>query len=119
MRARFSDSEFADLLSELVFLKQVSSVEEYYKEFEALLNLSDEYSFNIFVSNLKHDISRSIRLFQPKTFIHALNLAKQMELVMYNLPHKPFTPDKNPTTQPPSCTSNPSQSRPHTSVHPS
>ena len=39
MRARFHDTEFSDPMFELVSLKQSNSVEEYYEEFEALLNL--------------------------------------------------------------------------------
>ena len=61
MRTRFSDNDFADPMSELVSLKQFFSVEEYYNEFEALLNLlhlTDEYSLSIFVSNLKPEIAK-------------------------------------------------------------
>ena len=61
MRARFSDNEFADPMSELVSLKQLSSIEEYYEEFKALLNLlnlTDDYSLSIFVSNLKPEIAK-------------------------------------------------------------
>ena len=39
MRARFNDNEYFDLMVELVSLKQTTTVEEYYEEFEALLNL--------------------------------------------------------------------------------
>ena len=95
MRARFSDTEYIDPMSELVSLKQSKSVEEYYDEFEALLNLlqlSDEYSLSVFVSNLKLEISKSVRLFHPKTLNHALNLAKQMEALLYNVPRKNFVP---------------------------
>ena len=121
MRARFRDSEFADPMFKLVSLTQTTSVEDYYEEFECLLyllNISNEYSFSVFVSNLKADISRSVRLFQPKTHTHALNLAKQMESVMYNVPQKPFTPYKTQPTQPPSYSNNPPQAKPHTSVPP-
>ena len=93
MRRRFCDLEYADPMSELVSLKHTNSVEEYYEEFEALLNLlqlSDEYALSVFVSNLKPEISKSVRLFYPKTINHALSLAKQMEVVLYNLPRKPF-----------------------------
>ena len=114
MKAKFSDGEFIDLMSELVSLKQVNTVKEYYEEFEALLNLlnlSDEYSLSIFINNLKHDISRFVRLFQPKTLTHVLNLAKQMESLIYNLPRKPFTLYKTTTNQNPSYSNNTLQSR--------
>ena len=95
MRARFANNEYADPMSELVSLKQTTSVEEYYEEFEALLNLlhlPDDYALSIFVSNLKSDLSKSVRLFYPKDLTHALNLAKQMESAVYNLPRKSFLP---------------------------
>ena len=121
MRARFSEGEFIDPMSELVSLKQANTVEEYYEEFEALLNLlnlSDEYSLSIFISNLKQDISRSVRLFQPKTLTHALNLAKQMELLIYDLPRKTFTPYKSTVNQPPSYSSNTLQPKSQVSIKP-
>ena len=101
MRARFHDTEFSDPLFELVSLKQINSVEEYYEEFEALLNLlqlSDEYALSIFVSNLKADISKSVRLFHPKNLTHALNIARQMEAILYSMPRKPYLPYKTPNT---------------------
>ena len=76
MRARFADDEYADPMSELVSLKQTTSVEKYYDEFESLLNLlqfSDEYALSIFLSNLKPDLSKSVRLFNLKDLTHALN----------------------------------------------
>ena len=53
--------------------------------------MSDEYASSIFASNIKLDISKSVRLFHPKIITHAFNLAKQMEAVIYNLPKKSFT----------------------------
>ena len=101
MRARFANNEYADPMLELVSLKQTTYVEEYYEEFEALLNLlhlPDDYALSIFVSNLKSDLSKSVRLFYPKDLTHALNLAKQMESAVYNLPRKSFLPYKSITT---------------------
>ena len=91
MRARFHDNEFADPMSDLVSLKQTATVEEFYEQFEALLNLlnlSEEYALSVFVSNLTPDISKSVRLFHPKNLTYALNLAKQMETIMINPPRK-------------------------------
>ena len=48
MRARFHNTEFED--------PKIHIVEEYYEEFERLLNLlqlTEDYSLSIFVSNLK------------------------------------------------------------------
>ena len=91
MRARFSENEYSDPMAELVSLKQLNFVEEYYEKFEALLNLlqlSDEYSLSVFVSNLKPEIANFVRLFQPRTLTYAFNLAKQVEAMIYNLPRK-------------------------------
>ena len=85
-------------MAKLVSLKQLSFVEEYYEEFEALLNLlqlTDEYSLSVFVSNLKPEIAKPIRLFYPKTLTYAFSLAKQVESMFYNLLRKSFVPYKN------------------------
>ena len=39
MRTRFSDNEFTNPMLEIVSLKQTASVEDFYEEFECLLNL--------------------------------------------------------------------------------
>ena len=101
MRSKFSDSEYVDPMLDLVSLKQVNIVEEYYEEFKSLLNLlqlPDDYALSVFISNLKPDLSKSVKLFYPKTLNHALSLAKQMESLVYNFPRKPFTPYKNTFT---------------------
>ena len=79
MRDMFSENEFTNPMLEIVSLEQIAFVEDYYKEFESLLNLlhlPDDYVLSIFINNLKPDISRPIRSFYPKTLTHALNLAK-------------------------------------------
>ena len=87
MRARFHYIEFTDPITDLVCFRQLTTVEEYYEEFEALLNLLQllkDYALSIFVSNLKSEISKFVRLFHPKTLTHALNLAKQIEAIIHN-----------------------------------
>ena len=82
----------------MVSLKHFLSVEEYYEEFEGLLNLlhlTDEYSLSIFISNLKPEVAKSVRLFEPKTLNHAFHIAKQVESMLYNLPRKPYMAYKN------------------------
>ena len=79
MCIRFGENEYTDPMLDMVSLKQTSSVEEFYKEFKSLFNLlqlTDEYALSIFLNNLKPEISKSLRLFHPKTLTHALNLAK-------------------------------------------
>ena len=98
MQIRFSESEYSDHMFELVSLKHVTTVDEYYEEFESMLNLlqlSDEYALGIFISNLKPEISKPVRLFHPKTLNHALTLAKQLENMLFNVPKRTYLP-KNP-----------------------
>ena len=99
MRSRFSDNEYSDPMLELVSLRQTKTVEEFYEEFESLLNLLqllDDYALNVFIDNLKPEISKSVRLFYPKTLTHAFNLAKQMESLLFQTLRKPYIPYKNP-----------------------
>ena len=54
------DNEFSDPMLELLSLKHTSTDKEFYEEFESLLNLLqllEDYALNVFVSNLKPDIS--------------------------------------------------------------
>ena len=100
MRNRFDNNEFIDPMLELVGLKQTHTVEEYYDEFESLLNLlqlPDDYTLSIFISNLKLELSKPIRLFYPQSLTHALNLSKQLEAMIFNTPRRPYLPIKNPT----------------------
>ena len=97
MRIRFNNNDYIDPMLELVGLKQNGSVDEYYDEFESLLNLlqlSDEYALSIFISNLKPELSKPLRLFFPQTLTHALNLSRQLETMIFNTPRKPYIPYK-------------------------
>ena len=79
MRSRFSENEFSNPMLELVSLKHIYTIEEFYEEFESFLNLLqllDDYALSVFVNNLKPEISKPVRLFYPKTLTHAFNLAK-------------------------------------------
>ena len=55
-----------------------------------------------------------------KSLTQALNLAKQMESVMYNFPCKPYSPYKNPTpyNQHPTHVQSPNRQHPSSSYHP-
>ena len=91
--------EFSDPMSDLMALKQHSSIEDYYDAFLSFLNslqLSPEYAFSIFINNLRLEISNTIRLFFPKTLSHAFNLASQLETLNYISFKKPFILYKNP-----------------------
>ena len=59
MRKRFNGTEFSDLMSDLVSLKQTTIVETYYEDFLVILNslqLPKDYALSVFISNLKSDI---------------------------------------------------------------
>ena len=101
MRSRFSENEFSDPMLALVSLKHTHTVEDFYKEFEGLLNflqLPDDYALSMFLNNLKPEISKLVKLFYPKTLIHALSISKKLESLMFNMPKKPYIPYKNPVT---------------------
>ena len=55
MWAKFHDNEFANHMSILVSLKKTTTMDEFYEEFEALLNILhvlEENALSIFVNNL-------------------------------------------------------------------
>ena len=75
-------SEYPKAIYELINLKQTATVEDYYGEFEGVFNClkpNEEDALSIFIHNLKSDISKSIKLFYPKTLMNALKLAKQLK----------------------------------------
>ena len=79
MRKRFGDTELLDPMVDLVALKQVGTMEEYCEDFLSLpnsLQLSANYALSIFISNLRLEISKMVKLFCPKIISHAFNLAK-------------------------------------------
>ena len=76
---KFCENEFTDPMLEIVSLKQTQTVDDFYDEFESLLNLlqlPEDYALSIFISNLKPEISQYVHLFYPKTLTHAFHLAK-------------------------------------------
>ena len=71
-------SEYLEAIYELINLKQTTTIEDYCGEFEGFLNClqpNEEDALSIFIHNLKSDISKSLRLFYPKTLTDALKLA--------------------------------------------
>ena len=93
MRKRFGDTEFSDPMSDIVALKQQGSVEDYYEVFLTLLNalqLPPAYALSIFISNLRPEISNTVKLFFPKTLSHAFTLAKTVRIIESNGTQKNF-----------------------------
>lgn len=114
MKTKFVEIEFFDPMLEIVMLKQNNTVDEFYEEFENLLNLlsiSYDNALSIFLKNLKPEISKPVRMFYPKSLSHAYQLAKQMESLIYNVPRKPYIPYKNPVMAPHISHNNPYTSK--------
>ncbi|GJX25621.1 retrotransposon-related protein [Tanacetum coccineum] len=79
------DSIFEDPVVELKNLKQVTTVQLYQEQFEALMNkveLSEAYAVSLFIGGLKDDISMSVRMFKPNTLTDVYCLAKMQEATL-------------------------------------
>ncbi|OMO94833.1 Retrotransposon gag protein [Corchorus olitorius] len=82
MRSRFSSTKYFDALAELVMLRQTGTVDEYYDDFEKLLNLidlKDHQDLSIFVTNIKPELSREVRKDRPVDLDSAVNLAREIK----------------------------------------
>ncbi|OMO52671.1 Retrotransposon gag protein [Corchorus olitorius] len=85
MRERFGCNQYRNPLSELIALKQIGSVDDYYDQFESLLNLlklSDEDAMSFFITNLKSELHQQVNLSQPKSLAQAVNYARYVESLM-------------------------------------
>ncbi|KAK5775600.1 hypothetical protein PVK06_043507 [Gossypium arboreum] len=85
LRERFGSNTFRNPMSELVSLKQQGSVESYHDSFVSLLNqlnLSEPYALDIFVSNLKHEVSQYLQLFEHQTLAEGFKLARKVEVIV-------------------------------------
>lgn len=72
LRERIRTSIFQDSMAELVLLRQQGSMEFYHDQFVSILTqlrLPKHYAFSIFVSNLKVEIRKYLRLFRPRTLV--------------------------------------------------
>ncbi|KAG8380917.1 hypothetical protein BUALT_Bualt06G0066500 [Buddleja alternifolia] len=79
---RFGSVTFEDPMSELMNLRQVSSVKDYLDKFDELLNnvdLSEAYAVSCFLAGLKNEIAVQVRMFKPKSLQDAVSLAKLQE----------------------------------------
>ncbi|GJY38027.1 gypsy/ty3 retroelement polyprotein [Tanacetum coccineum] len=79
------DSVFEDPMVELKNLKQVTTVQLYQEQFEALMNkvdLSEAYAVSLFIGGLKDGISMSVRMFKPNTMTDVYCLGKMQEATL-------------------------------------
>ncbi|KAL4376913.1 hypothetical protein GQ457_02G033300 [Hibiscus cannabinus] len=95
LRDRFAPEGFDDPFADLVALRQLDSVEQYYEEFVVLLNqvnLPDDYVLSIFKNHLRLEISQFLKLLQPKTLTEAYNMAKHLENIFFPAQKRSFAP---------------------------
>ncbi|OMP10036.1 Retrotransposon gag protein, partial [Corchorus olitorius] len=82
MQSRFSSTKYFDALAELVMLRQNGTVDEYYDDFEKLLNmidLKDHQALSICLTNIKPELLREVRKDHPADLDSAVNLAREIE----------------------------------------
>lgn len=129
---RFDTSQYEDPMSELMYLRQTGSIQEYLDRFDELMNcleLTDQYAISCLLGGMNPEIAMRIKMFQPKTLQDVIGLAKMQEQVLqlsskrsnhtppatssYNRPT--YTPPKPPnisSPRPTTSTSNHSYSQP-------
>ncbi|GAU37335.1 hypothetical protein TSUD_395160 [Trifolium subterraneum] len=79
--ARFGDA-FEDPLSSLLQVKHSGKVQDYIDQFQLALtqvNLIPEHSLSIFLAGLEYHKQMHVRMFNPSSIAHAVNLAKLHE----------------------------------------
>ena len=112
-----------DPLEELMKLKQSGDLEEYIQDFDILWNkvkINEKQALVIFLGGMELEIKNTVKMFEPKTFKHAYNLARlQANTLTYrkspnyvrrfaSLCTNP--PANTPTTFPLNTTNNPATS---------
>ncbi|XP_074313878.1 uncharacterized protein LOC141649077 [Silene latifolia] len=84
VKARFGDTH-EDPMSELLGLKQKSSVQSYHDVFDVLiskLELQPDYALSCFLTGLDEKIALMVRMLKPKTIAEAYGLAKLQETAL-------------------------------------
>jgi hypothetical protein len=80
---RFGPSSYDDPMEALSKLKQITSVDDYKKRFEALSNrvrgVDDHNRVNCLLGGLKDEIRLPLRMFKPQTLLTTYELAKVQE----------------------------------------
>ena len=88
MRSRFGHSAYEDPIAEIKKLKQASSLQDYLKSFDMLLDktqLGEEQALSCFLARLKQDMEMVVRMFNPKTLQKAYSLAKLQDIIKSDL----------------------------------
>ena len=83
LHTRFGISTYNDPMKALTKLRQVSSMAQYKRQFEALSNrikeLSDKHKLSSFLSSLKDEIRLPVNMFNPPNLSSTFGLAKIQE----------------------------------------
>ena len=79
----FGPSDYEDFTRALTKLRQITIIKEYHNKFEKLANhnegLDDAFFTSCFISGLKEEIRLEVKMFNPKTMMDAIALAKLTE----------------------------------------
>ncbi|XP_026399465.1 uncharacterized protein LOC113295338 [Papaver somniferum] len=97
--ARFENPVDDNFIGSFNKLCQVTTVEEYFEQFEALMlksnpHLTEQYFVMSFISGLKAEIKNFILMFCPATLLQAFSLARMQE-------HKSRSGNTTPKSSPP------------------
>ncbi|KAG6387363.1 hypothetical protein SASPL_152550 [Salvia splendens] len=77
--SNFIGSNFSNPMVELRSLKQLGMVSDYLNQFKTLLakvELTESYVVHLFVSGLNYHVQKSVKMFKPKSLVHAFALAR-------------------------------------------
>ncbi|XP_026450846.1 uncharacterized protein LOC113350969 [Papaver somniferum] len=98
--ARFENPMDDNFIGSFNKLCQVTTVEEYFEQFESLKalmlssnpHLNEQYFVMSFISGLKDEIKNSVLMFHPPTLLQAFSLARMQEqkCAQQSKPSKPF-----------------------------
>lgn len=94
VRRRFGDL-YEDPLAELIQVKHSSSIQSYVDDFELALtqvSILPEHALSIFLASLDPQTQAHVRMFNPTTMAHAINLAKLHDATKPSKqnPYKPY-----------------------------
>lgn len=125
VKRRFGDL-YEDPLAELIQVRHTGSIQTYIDEFELALtqvSILSENALSIFISNLDSHTQSHVRMFNPSTLAHAINLARLLETTK-PANQKPTykqsysTKFASPSTQPPLIANKPTQKPPTPAAKP-
>lgn len=98
LQERFGSTRHLDPMTELVALKHIGIVKQYYDIFVGLLNqlhLPEIYALRIFMYNLKLDIGQYLRLLKTMSLAEAFNSAIEIEDIIGLVLRKNFSVMRN------------------------